>query len=164
MNIFLEKVTIDYKDILYRLLQYSLFEESEYDLNEMNNNAIFEYKYFDRYFTDDDRDAYFIREQNTNKLLGFAMVNTYVQIFDNEHSIAEYMVIPKYRRNKIGKRVAIELFNKYKGNWEVKPSFNSNKAYLFWKNVVEDYTHNNFKMKDGIFTFTNELEKHDKRN
>lgn len=155
MDIFLEKVTVDYKDILYRLLQYSLFEESENDLNEMNDNAIFEYKYFDKYFTDDDRDAYFIREQNTNKLLGFAMVNTYVQIFDNGHSIAEYMVIPKYRRNKIGKKTAIELFNKYKGNWEVKPSFNSNKAYLFWKNVVEDYTHNNFEFKDGIFTFTN---------
>ena len=155
MDIFLEKVTIDRKDTLYRLLQYSLFEESGNDLNEMNDNAIFEYKYFERYFTDDDRDAYFIKEQNTNKLLGFAMVNTYMQIFDNGHSIAEYMVIPKYRRNKIGKRVAIELFNKYKGNWEIKPSFNSNKAYLFWKNVVEDYTHNNFEFTNGIFTFTN---------
>lgn len=155
MDIFLEKVAIDRKDTLYRLLQYSLFEESGNDLNEMNDNAIFEYKYFERYFTDDDRDAYFIKEQNTNKLLGFAMVNTYMQIFDNGHSIAEYMVIPKYRRNKIGKRVAIELFNKYKGNWEIKPSFNSNKAYLFWKNVVEDYTHNNFEFTNGIFTFTN---------
>ncbi len=155
MDIFLEKVAIDCKDTLYRLLQYSLFEESGNDLNEMNDNAIFEYKYFERYFTDDDRDAYFIKEQNTNKLLGFAMVNTYMQIFDNGHSIAEYMVIPKYRRNKIGKRVAIELFNKYKGNWEIKPSFNSNKAYLFWKNVVEDYTHNNFEFTNGIFTFTN---------
>ena len=155
MDIFLEKVAIDCKDTLYRLLQYSLFEESGNDLNEMNDNAIFEYKYFERYFTDDDRDAYFIKEQNTNKLLGFAMVNSYMQIFDNGHSIAEYMVIPKYRRNKIGKRVAIELFNKYKGNWEIKPSFNSNKAYLFWKNVVEDYTHNNFEFTNGIFTFTN---------
>lgn len=155
MNFFLEKVTVDYKETLYRLLQYSLFEESEYDLNEMNDKGIFEYKHFDKYFTDDDRDAYFIREQNTNKLLGFAMVNTYMQIFDNGHSIAEFMVIPKYRRNKIGTKVALELFNKYKGNWEVKPSFNNHKAYLFWKKVVEDYTHNNFEFKDGIFTFTN---------
>ena len=131
MNIFLEKVNINDKEILYRLLQYSLFEESENDLNEMNDKAIFEYQYFEKYFTDKDRDAYFIKEKNTNKLLGFAMINTYTQIFDNGHSIAEYMVIPKYRRNKIGKKIAIELFNKYKGNWEVKPSLNSNKAYLF---------------------------------
>ena len=155
MDIFLEKVTNDKKDVLYRLLQYSLFEESENDGNEMNDDAIFEYKHFDSYFIDSDRDAYFIREKESNKLLGFAMINTYMQIFKNGHSIAEYLVIPKYRRNKIGKKVAIELFEKYKGNWEVKPSFNSNKAYSFWKNVIEDYTNNTCEFKDGIFTFTN---------
>ena len=155
MNIFLEKVDVNDKEILYRLLQYSLFEESENDLNEMNDKAIFEYQYFEKYFTDKDRDAYFIKEKNTNKLLGFAMINTYTQIFDNGHSIAEYMIIPKYRRNKIGKKIAIELFNKYKGNWEVKPSLNSNKAYLFWENVIKDYTNNNFKFKNGIFIFSN---------
>ena len=137
MDIYLDKVGNEDREVLYRLLQYSLFEESENDLNEMNAEAIFEYKYFDRYFTDDDRDAYFIRETASNKLLGFAMVDTYMQIYDNGHSIAEYMVIPKYRRNRIGKTVAMELFNRYRGNWEVKPSFNSKKAYLFWEDVFE---------------------------
>lgn len=36
------------KDVLYRLLEYSLYEESANDLNEMNEDAIFEYKYFNR--------------------------------------------------------------------------------------------------------------------
>ncbi len=155
MNIYLDKVTIDEKETLYRLLQYSLFEESENDGNEMNEKAIFEYKYFDRYFTDIDRDAYFIREKESNKILGFAMVNTYMQIYKSGHSIAEFMVIPKYRRNKIGKTVAIELFNKYSGNWEVKPSLNSAKAYSFWKSVIENYTNNNYKFENEIFTFNN---------
>ena len=34
----------------------------------MNDEAIFEYEYFDSYFIDKDRDAFFIREQETNKL------------------------------------------------------------------------------------------------
>ena len=155
MNTYLDKVTIENKEILYRLLQYSLFEESETDLNEMNATAEYEYKYFDDYFTDKTREAYFIREENTNKLLGFVMVNTYTKIFDKGYSIAEYMVIPKYRRNKIGKKIAIEIFNKHKGNWEVRPSLNSERAYLFWKNVVEEYTNNNYQFKDGMFIFTN---------
>ena len=46
----LERVKIEDKEILYRLLQYSLFEESLTDLNEMNSEAIFEYKWFDKYF------------------------------------------------------------------------------------------------------------------
>ena len=62
MEAYLSEVKKEQKDILYRLLQYSLFEESENDLNEMNHEAVFEYKYFDLYFTDEDRYAYFIRE------------------------------------------------------------------------------------------------------
>ena len=149
----LERVKIADKDILYRLLQYSLFEESLTDLNEMNSEAIFEYKWFDNYFKDENREAYFIKEQGSNKLLGFAMVNQYMQKNENGHSIAEFMIIPKYRRLKIGKRVAIDLFNMHKGIWEVKPSYESKSAFLFWKNVIDEYTNNDNKFEDGLFIF-----------
>ena len=58
MKYYLEKVSENNKDILYRLLQYSLFEESENDLNEMNDEGLFEYKQFDTYFIDNVRDAF----------------------------------------------------------------------------------------------------------
>lgn len=155
MEIYLDKVLEDKKDTLYRLLEYSLYEESLNDGNEMNDEAIFEYKYFDKYFTDNDRDAFFIREKDTNKLLGFVMINTYMQKNDNGHSIAEFLVIPKYRRCKIGKRVAFECFNMYKGIWEVSPSFNSESAYLFWKKVIDEYTNGKNEFVDGLFIFEN---------
>ena len=156
MDVCLSRVDKKEKDTLYRLLEYSLFEESLNDGNEMNNEAIFEYKYFDNYFTDNDSDAFFIKEKETNKLLGFVMINTHVQKYDNGHSIAEFMVIPKYRNNKIGKKIAFECFDMYKGNWEASPSFGSEAAYLFWKNVIDDYTSNNNKYVDRIFMFNNE--------
>ena len=46
MNIYLDKVDKDKKDTLYRLLKYSLYEESLNDGNEMNEDGIFIYKYF----------------------------------------------------------------------------------------------------------------------
>lgn len=155
MNLILEKVKSNKKDVLYRLLQYSLFEESLKDGNEMNDEGLFEYKYFDYYFTDDDREAYFIKNEETNKLLGFVMINTFMQKSNNGHSIAEFMVIPKYRKNKIGKEIAIRCFNMYKGNWEVSPSIGSEQAYLFWKKVIDEYTNNNNEFLDGIFIFNN---------
>ena len=155
MNLILEKVKNDKKDVLYRLLQYSLYDESINDGNEMNDEGIFEYKYFDNYFTDDDREAYFIKNEETNKLLGFVMINTFMQKSNNGHSIAEFMVIPKYRKNKIGKEIAIRCFNMYKGNWEVSPSIGSEQAYLFWKKVIDEYTNNNNEFLDGIFIFNN---------
>ena len=83
------------------------------------------------------------------------MINTYMQKYEDGHSIAEFMVIPKYRRNKIGKRVAFECFDMYKGNWEVSPSLGSISAYSFWNNVINEYTNNNYKYEDRIFMFNN---------
>ena len=90
VEIILDRVKEENKDVLYRLLEYSLFEESLNDGNEMNNDAIFEYKYFDLYFTDNERDAFFVKEKETNKLLGFVMINTYIlnRVEDGEYGIA----------------------------------------------------------------------------
>lgn len=149
----LKRVKFEDKDILYRLLQYSLFEESLTDQNEMNEEAIFEYKWFDSYFQDNNREAYIIKEQETNKILGFAMVNQYIQKSKDGHSIAEFMIIPKYRRLNVGKRVAMELFNMHKGIWEVKPSYGSKSAFSFWEKVINEYTGNNYTLEDNIFIF-----------
>ena len=65
----IERVKVADKDILYRLLQYSLFEESLTDLKEMNNEAIFEYKWFDSYFEENNREAYFIKEKKSNNII-----------------------------------------------------------------------------------------------
>ena len=155
MKTYLDRVKKEEKAILYRLLEYSLFEESLNDGNEMNQDALFNYQYFDNYFTDADRDAFFIRELDTNKLLGFVMINTYMQKSDSGHSIAEFMVIPKYRKNKIGKEIAFKCFDMYHGNWEVSPSLNSESAYLFWQKVIDEYTKSNYIYTDRIFIFNN---------
>ena len=129
MDIRLEKVEPCDKEILFRLLQYSLFEESISDGNEMNEDALFAYPWFDNYFTEEDREAFFIREQETGKLLGFAMVNAFMQKSDRGRSIAEFLVIPGYRRMGIGKKAAALCFDRYKGNWEVSPARGSESAY-----------------------------------
>ena len=73
MNIILKRVEETQKEILYRLLQYSLFEESLNDQNDMNEDALFEYPWFENYFTEKGREACFIKEQESERLLGFVM-------------------------------------------------------------------------------------------
>lgn len=154
MNIILKKVRKTQKEILYRLLQYSLFVESQNDRNDMNEDALFEYPWFESYFTEKDREACFIREAESERLLGFVMVNTYMQKGGSGHSIAEFMVLPKFRRNKIGKKAAVMCFEKYPESWEVSPSCGSEQAYLFWKNVIDEYTDKKNEYEDGIFRFS----------
>lgn len=133
MNVELARVKPEEKEILFRLLQYSLFEESQTDLNEMNDDALFDYPWFDAYFVETQREAYFIREQETQKLLGFAMVREHE---DGRHSIVEFMVIPKYRRQGVGSQAAGTCFALHEGLWEVKPAYGSESARLFWQRVI----------------------------
>ena len=84
-----------------------------------------------------------LKEQGTGRLLGFVMVNGYVQKCSLGHSIAEFMVLPKFRRNKIGKNAAVMCFEMHRGKWEVSLSRGSDQAYLFWKHVISGYTGNN---------------------
>lgn len=69
--------------------------------------------------------------------------------------IAEFMILPKFRRNKIGRKAAFACFERYPGNWEVSPSYGSEQAYLFWKHVIHEYAGKNDQYEDGIFLFSN---------
>lgn len=158
MNFELVNVDKQDKEKLYRLLQYAMYDGSQYIDNDINMDCIFEYKWFDNYFTDSDRNAYFIKKDNS--YLGMVMVNENLKFQQNGKSIAEFLIMPKYRRHHIGKKVAYEIFDKFKGNWEVQPMENNPIAYSFWKNVINEYTNGNYTIKkDGtedIFIFNNE--------
>lgn len=154
MNYRLEKVETKDKEILYKLLQFALYDGSKYIENEINENGEFNYNWFNNYFTDNDRCAFFIKSDD-DKLLGFVMINSNMKIYENGYSMAEFLVLPNYRRNHIGKRVAFDIFNIFKGNWEVEPIGNSEEAYCFWKKTIEEYTNNNYEYKNQIFIFNN---------
>ena len=156
MQIVLQRVQKSQKDTLFRLLQYSLFEESLTDLNEMNDDALFEYPWFDAYFIDPEREAYFIRDSQNGKLLGFAMINTYTPSGMQGHSIAEFMVLPKYRRQGIGLQAAYACFDLHAGHWEVRPAYQSESAYCFWKRTIGQYTAGDFCWDHAVFSWNRE--------
>lgn len=154
MNYKLEKVKLEEKEILYNLLQFALYDGSKYVENELNENGEFKYRWFDNYFTDADRLAYFIKS-NDNKILRFFMINQNMKYYNEGHSVAEFLILPNYRRNHIGKRVVFDIFNMLKGNWEVEPIKNSDEAYYFWKKTIEEYTNNSCEYKNKSFVFKN---------
>ena len=149
----LDKVLLEEKELLFRLLQFALYDGSLYNTNKIGEDGLFPYKWFDNYFTDDDREAFFIREDD--KIVGFVMINQFMKKCDNGHSVAEFLVLPEYRRNHIGKKVAYLVFEMFPGNWEVEPIEESIEACRFWENVVVNYTNNKFSFSDGIYVFKN---------
>ena len=107
------------KEKLYKLLQYALYDGSQYIDNDVNEECIFEYRWFDNYFTDEGQNAYFIKSGKT--YVGMVMVNENLKFNKNGKYIVEFLIMPRFRRNHSGKRVAYEIFEKFRGDWEVQP-------------------------------------------
>ena len=63
------------RDLFFRLLQYSLYEESAHGGNEMGEDGLFAYPWIDGYFTDPTREAYLVRAWDSGTLLGFDMLH-----------------------------------------------------------------------------------------
>jgi len=156
MKIYLQPVGEDRREVLFRMLQYSLYEESATDGNEIGNDGLYEYPYFDCYFTEPEREAYLALEEGTDRLAGFVMVNTYMQRAEAGHSIAEFMVLPGFRRLGVGSQMAKACFDKHTGTWEARPSTGSDRAFRFWERVVQDYTGGKYRFEEGIFIFSKE--------
>ncbi len=59
----------------------------------------------------------------------------------------------KYRREGIGKAIAIQIFDLHKGQWEVFQKESNKPAQLFWNKVISEYTKGNFteRFEDGRF-------------
>lgn len=157
MNYEIVDVKQEEKDKLHKLLQYALYDGSQYIENDINEDCIFEYKWFDKYFTDNNRNAYFIK--SGNRYLGMIMVNENLKFNKTGKCIAEFLIMPRFRKNHIGKNVAYKIFEKFKGDWEVQPMENNPGAYSFWKKIISEYTNGNYITKnDGIedvFIFNN---------
>ena len=145
------------KEKLYRLLQYALYDGSQYVDNDINEECAFEYRWFNNYFSDEDRNAYFIKKDNN--YLGMVLVNENVKFNKSGKCVAEFLILPKYRRNHIGKKVAYEIFDKFIGDWEVHPMEHNSGAYSFWKNIITEYTNGNYTIKkegtEDVFVFNN---------
>lgn len=87
---------------------------------------------------DEDHPSFLLYDNSTP--IAFCIKGTH----DGRHDIAEFFVIPTYRKNGIGQKFAIEIFKKYPGNWQVRQIDGAHKATDFWRKTIRAFTNNNF--------------------
>ncbi|MBD8499015.1 GNAT family N-acetyltransferase [Paenibacillus arenosi] len=138
------------KSILRQLLELYEYDFSEFNDRDVNKFGLYGYTYFDHYWTDDDRDAYFIKVNGN--LAGFIMINEHCYLYPNEtaKSLAEFFVMRKYRKSGVGIEAAMHIFDKYTGNWEVLQHGENDASKLFWEKVIHAYTDGKFELKDVV--------------
>jgi predicted acetyltransferase len=145
MDIIIEPVKKEEKEILRNLLEKYTYEFSQYENNDVNNFGLYGYTYLDHYWTDEKRFAYFIRVNK--KLAGFVMINDYPEMkIETNYSISEFFIMYKYRRLGIGKYVVNYILNKYKGKWQLKYHPKNKTSEKFWIKTIDKYTKGNYKL------------------
>lgn len=157
MDITIKEVEVKQKEILERLLQLYLHNVSlNFSMEFDSNTGMYGYDDISKYFENDDNKAFLILKEN--EIAGFMLVD----IIDNKKIIQEMFVLNNYKRKGIGKTAVSLVFEKYKGDWEIKSLPCSENAEKFWISAVKEYTKDNFnleyigKFNRAVLTFNNE--------
>ncbi len=126
------------RDLLWNINQKYLYEMTNYYDDPMDENGNYHYGHFDEYFTDPNRIAYFILNDNT--LVGFAMLNPYSFIGRHlDYTMAEFTIFPAHRRNHFAMGAAQLILSRHRGEWEIKYNAKNTGAKKFWNRVAAPY-------------------------
>ncbi len=147
MNFELVPVGEDEKEILRNLMEKYLYEFSQYEKSDVNGLGLYGYSYFDNYWTEENRWAFFLKADG--KLAGFAMVNDYPEAGQSDYCMSEFFVMHKYRRCGLGRWAALELFKRFPGAWQLKRHPKNIPSVHFWNQVVSDYTGGKYRLEEG---------------
>jgi len=146
MNIALKLMDIEEKSLLVRLMELYNYEFSRYDNADINEYGYYGYEHIDDYWNEEGRFPYLIRVDG--KIAGFALICPYCKYIcgENSRAIGEFFVMLKYRRKGVGLYAATQLFRNHPGLWEVCYLKNNLPAEKFWRNIIEKYTDNQYKI------------------
>lgn len=147
MNISLELVKIEEKQILKNLGELYIYELSQYSPMDINDLGLYDdLDDLDLYWTEENRYPFFIRVDN--KLVGFVLVFDGRQIEEiaSNYSIDDFFVMYQYKRQGIGKYCARYIFDKFKGKWQIWFHPKNEAAKNFWISAVDEYTKGRFEV------------------
>jgi len=147
MNITLEPVKLEEKQILKNLGELYIYELTQYTPTDVDDMGLYDdFDDLDLYWTDENRHPYFIKVDG--KLGGFALVfdGRQIQGIDSNYSIDEFFVMNQYKGRGVGKYCAGWIFDKFRGKWQIWFHPRNKAAEKFWTGVVDEYTDGRFEV------------------
>ncbi|MBR0140398.1 MAG: GNAT family N-acetyltransferase [Firmicutes bacterium] len=151
----LKEVRPEDRELLYNINQKYLYEMTNFYDDPMDEAGNYHYGYFEEYFTDPKRKAFFILSDE--RLAGFAMVNPYSFTGrKTDHVMAEFTVFPVFRRKGVASKAAGLIFSSFPGRWEIKYNTKNTPAGALWTGLTAKYSPNTvvFSEFERVLVFT----------
>ncbi len=145
MNIQLREPSRTDRNLVRRMMEFYQYDFSEFDGQDLDDHGCFGYGDLDYFWFEPTHAAFLITVDE--KLAGFVLIDNEVVVTGNERSVTEFFIMRKYRRQKIGKQVANEVFRRLPAKWEVRIIEQNSHAQAFWRRIIAEYTQDNFQEK-----------------
>jgi len=107
------------------------YEFSAIDGQDIGPDGEYGYPYLDHYWGGeaDDRAAFLFHVDG--QLAGFALVRR-----GKPHRVAEFLVLPKYRRHGLGAEAARQVLSRFHGEWVTHEVPGNEGAAAFWRRAI----------------------------
>ena len=140
INVNLKKAELSDKRTLGNLLQFYIYDFTEFLDFDLNDEGLYKAYMVDDYFINPEKSAFLVRIEG--KLAGFVLVSDQTILSENQGGkcIKEFFVTRRYRRQGVGKQVASMTWDLYPGKWEMKVEPTNKPAQRFWEVAIRDYS------------------------
>lgn len=120
---------VDRKPLVGRLLELNSYELSRFTDADLGDDGEYGYPYLDEYWTEPERHPFVIEVDG--RIAGLVLVRT-----GPPRSIAEFLVLPRFRRAGVGTVAARDAFSRFPGDWEVHQLLGNDDAVAFWRRAI----------------------------
>ena len=134
------------RDTLMNLLEKYLYEFSQWEKTDVDENGLYGYEYLDCYFEEEHRYPYLFMAEG--KIAGFALISDYPEVPEEgtDFCLSEFFILHKYRRQGYGREAVFQLLDKHHGKWQLKRHPHNLASVFFWNKVIDAYTGGNYRL------------------
>ncbi|VEB39585.1 GNAT family acetyltransferase [Legionella sainthelensi] len=135
----LDRVNKDNQNIISNLLQFYMFElnqRSTFKHFELGQDGKYlQYPYFENYWSEEQRFPYAV--QYKGQVIGFSLVHDITLNESIRWKLAEFFIMPEFRRQNIGTEAALTTIKSHPGSWEISVLEDNNPAKIFWLRILK---------------------------
>lgn len=154
MTTTVRKATAEQKGNIAKKLELYIHELEDFLGIDTSEDDITDPHNLDMYWEEDDHHPFLI--YLNEECIGFALINKKTKLLTGAHAFNEFFLLKRHRGKGIGKEVALQIFNQFPGEWEIREREKDTSLIHFWRNVIRTYVHNNYSEQylDGWYVQT----------
>lgn len=131
--------------VLDNLMQLYAYDWSELRPLDVGDDGRFIAYPLDPFLVEPGGHAFLLRAES--RLVGFALVHEQSRLTGARgvYDMAEFFIVRRHRKKGLGQQAATQLFDRFRGPWEVRQRAANVAATAFWRRVIGAYTGGDFE-------------------